>query len=176
MTNHFYFWFSLSQVPSWAKLPAFYLLDAISKNFFDPYARIFAPFVVSLFLQTYSQVDEPTRAKMEEMVLTWRTGSPSRFELFGAQHQLSIEQGIWGDGGSGHVSFISFFKVINIIDDNYLVERQSDNESPSPQRTSVCARPEGACISSQPIRPKRTKPHRHTATGGTLPIRSCMHP
>lgn len=92
----------IRRVPSWAKLPAFYLLDAISKNFFEPYARIFAPFVVSLFLQTYSQVDEPTRAKMEEMVLTWRTGSPSRFELFGAQHQLSIEQGIWGDGGSGH--------------------------------------------------------------------------
>ena len=112
---------------------------------------------------------------MEEMVLTWRTGSPSRFELFGAQHQLSIEQGIWGDGGSGHVSFVSLFKVINMIDDICLVERQSDNESPSPQRTSVCARPEGAWISSQPIRPKWTEPHRHTVTGATLPIRIYIH-
>ena len=29
--------------------------------------------------------------------------------------------------------------------------------------------------SSQPIRPKLIEPHRYTATGETLPIRSCMH-
>lgn len=78
------------------KLPAFYLLDAISKNVFDPYARHFAPFVIPLFLDTYQQVDQPTRSKMEEMLLTWRTGAPSGKELFGVITQLAIERGVWG--------------------------------------------------------------------------------
>lgn len=84
------------QVPPWVKLPAFYLLDAISKNVFDPYARHFAPFVIRLFLETYQQVDQPTRSKMEEMLITWRTGAPGDKELFGTITQRSIEQGIWG--------------------------------------------------------------------------------
>ena len=50
------------------KLPAFYVLDAISKNVFDPYAAKFSAFVVALFLDTYSQVDQTTRSKMEEML------------------------------------------------------------------------------------------------------------
>jgi len=78
------------------KLPAFYLLDAISKNVFDPYARHFAPFVIPLFLEAYQQVDQQTRSKMEEMLITWRTGSPTGKELFGVITQLSIERGIWG--------------------------------------------------------------------------------
>ncbi|KAG8218602.1 hypothetical protein J3R82DRAFT_4245 [Butyriboletus roseoflavus] len=78
------------------KLPAFYLLDAISKNVFDPYARHFAPFVIPLFLDTYQQVDQATRSKMEEMLLTWRTGSSSGKELFGVITQLAIERGVWG--------------------------------------------------------------------------------
>lgn len=78
------------------KLPAFYLLDAISKNVFDPYARHFAPFVIPLFLDTYQHVDQATRSKMEEMLLTWRTGAPSGKELFGVITQLAIERGVWG--------------------------------------------------------------------------------
>lgn len=78
------------------KLPAFYLLDAISKNVFDPYARHFAPFAIPLFLDTYQQVDQATRSKMEEMLLTWRTGAPSGKELFGVITQLAIERGVWG--------------------------------------------------------------------------------
>jgi pre-mRNA cleavage complex 2 protein Pcf11 len=84
------------------KLPAFYLLDAISKNVYDPYARHFAAFVIPLFLETYGQVDENTRSKMEEMLLTWRTGSPNGKELFGVPPQVAIERGVWGDGGSSH--------------------------------------------------------------------------
>ncbi|KAJ7276504.1 hypothetical protein B0H12DRAFT_1085729 [Mycena haematopus] len=90
----------IRRVPQWMKLPAFYLLDAISKNVYDPYARNFAPFVVPLFLDTYAQVDEPTRSKMEEMLITWRTGSPAATQLFGVQAQLAIERGVWGDGAS----------------------------------------------------------------------------
>ena len=84
------------QVVPWMKLPAFYLLDAISKNVFDPYARHFSPFVIPLFLESYQQVDQQTRSKMEEMLITWRTGSPTGKELFGVITQLSIERGIWG--------------------------------------------------------------------------------
>ena len=84
------------QVPQWMKLPAFYLLDAISKNVYNPYANSFAPLVVRLFLDTYEQVDQSTRSKMEEMLLTWRTGSPNGRELFGVVPQLAIERQIWG--------------------------------------------------------------------------------
>ncbi|KAI9574713.1 hypothetical protein HD554DRAFT_2049358 [Boletus coccyginus] len=86
----------IRRVPPWMKLPAFYLLDAISKNVFDPYARHFAPFVIPLFLDTYQHVDQATRSKMEEMLLTWRTGAPSGKELFGVITQLAIERGVWG--------------------------------------------------------------------------------
>ncbi len=78
------------------KLPSFYLLDAISKNVYDPYARHFVPVVVRLFLDTYEVVDQSTRSKMEEMLLTWRTGAPNGRELFGVVPQLAIERHIWG--------------------------------------------------------------------------------
>ncbi|KAJ7068377.1 hypothetical protein C8F01DRAFT_1117955 [Mycena amicta] len=90
----------IRRVPPWMKLPAFYLLDAVSKNVFDPYARQFSAFVVPLFLETYGQVDQQTRSKMEEMLLTWRTGSPTGSVLFGGPAQVAIERGVWGDGAS----------------------------------------------------------------------------
>jgi len=94
----------IRRVPAWMKLPAFYLLDAISKNVYEPYARRFTSFVVPLYLETYSQVDEATRGKMEEMLLTWRTGSPTGKELFGVTQQIAIERGVWGDGGTNNSS------------------------------------------------------------------------
>ncbi|KIM46082.1 hypothetical protein M413DRAFT_48601, partial [Hebeloma cylindrosporum] len=72
----------IRRVPPWIKLPAFYLLDAISKNVYEPYARRFSSFVVALYLDSYPLVDDNTRGKMEEMLLTWRTGSPMGKELF----------------------------------------------------------------------------------------------
>jgi pre-mRNA cleavage complex 2 protein Pcf11 len=83
------------------KLPAFYLLDAISKNVYEPYARHFATFVIPLFLEAYDQVDQSTRSKMEEMLLTWRSGAPTGKELFGVVPQVGIERGVWG-GESTH--------------------------------------------------------------------------
>ena len=44
------------------KLPAFYLLDAISKNV--SYAHHFASFIVPFYLETYFQVDKGTHGKM----------------------------------------------------------------------------------------------------------------
>ncbi|KAI0375573.1 hypothetical protein BV20DRAFT_984328 [Pilatotrama ljubarskyi] len=90
----------LRRVPPWMKLPAFYLLDAISKNVYDPYARHFAPIVANLFIETYEAVDPTTRSKMEEMLLTWRNGAPNGRELFGVVPQLAIEQHIWGSGAT----------------------------------------------------------------------------
>jgi pre-mRNA cleavage complex 2 protein Pcf11 len=92
----------IRRVPPWMKLPAFYLLDAISKNVHIPYAAEFAAFVIPLFLETYDLVDQNTKSKMEEMLLTWRTGSPAGKELFGINAQVAIERGIWGDGGNSY--------------------------------------------------------------------------
>lgn len=89
----------IRRAPPWTKLPAFYLLDAISKNVYEPYARRFSGFVVALYLDSYPLVDDNTRGKMEEMLLTWRTGSPMGKELFGVQQQMAIERGVWGAGG-----------------------------------------------------------------------------
>ena len=52
--------------------------------------------MVRLFLDTYEQVDQSTRSKMEEMLLTWRTGAPTGRELFGPIPQVAIERQIWG--------------------------------------------------------------------------------
>lgn len=78
----------------------------ISKNIYDPYARLFASFIIPVFLESYGLVDTSTRNKMDELVITWRTASPTRKELFGAAAQLAIERGMgWGAGStvsSGH--------------------------------------------------------------------------
>ena len=68
----------------------------MSKNVFEPYARLFAPVVVRLFLDTYEVVDQATRNKMEEMLGTWRTGAPNGRQLFGVVAQQAIEREIWG--------------------------------------------------------------------------------
>lgn len=73
----------------------------ISKNIYNPYARQFAAFIVPLFLESYNQVDDATRKKMDELVITWRTGAPSGKELFGSSAQRSIEHGIWGHSTLG---------------------------------------------------------------------------
>ncbi|KAA1466337.1 hypothetical protein DENSPDRAFT_831152 [Dentipellis sp. KUC8613] len=99
----------IRRVPPWMKLPAFYLLDAISKNVHDPYAGHFASIVATLFLETYGQVDQGTRSKMEEMLLTWRTGAPNGRELFGIGPQIAIERGIWGAGTNAEPTFGSGF-------------------------------------------------------------------
>ncbi|EGO02188.1 hypothetical protein SERLA73DRAFT_159205 [Serpula lacrymans var. lacrymans S7.3] len=90
----------IRRVPPWMKLPAFYLLDAISKNVYEPYGRHFAAYVIPLFLESYEQVDQNTRSKMEEMLLTWRTGAPNGKELFGFVPQLALERGVWGESSA----------------------------------------------------------------------------
>lgn len=41
---------------------------------------------------------------MEEMLITWRNGSPTRSELFGTVNQIAIERGVWGSGSDSAVS------------------------------------------------------------------------
>jgi len=79
------------------KLPAFYLFDAIAKNVYDGYAAVFSHIVVSLFIDTFFQVDASTRNKMEEMLLTWRTAGPDYTEIFGSDNQLQLQTAVWGE-------------------------------------------------------------------------------
>lgn len=102
----------IRRVPPPFKLTAFYLLDAISKNLYEPYARHFGPIVVPLFLDTYSQVDESTKAKMIEMLATWRAGAPNGKEVFGAVPQLAIEQELFGINASLDASRITPAQVL----------------------------------------------------------------
>ncbi|GJJ07434.1 hypothetical protein Clacol_001636 [Clathrus columnatus] len=96
----------IRRVPPNVKLPAWYLLDAISKNVPVPYAGLFAPLVADLFLESYYQVDPPTRGKMEEMLLTWRDGGQHNREVFGVVPQVALERAIWQSGG-GSVNIMS---------------------------------------------------------------------
>ncbi|KAG8741973.1 hypothetical protein FRC12_015480, partial [Ceratobasidium sp. 428] len=89
----------IAKVPAAIKLPPFYLLDSIAKNIGHPYISYFTNFIVRLFLDTYHLVDAPTRGKMEEMLVTWRTAQYGR-ELFGQGPQVAIERGVWGSGAA----------------------------------------------------------------------------
>ncbi|CUA69083.1 putative protein C4G9,04c [Schizosaccharomyces pombe 972h-] [Rhizoctonia solani] len=89
----------IHKVPAAIKLPPFYLLDSIAKNIGQPYISYFTNFIVRLFLDTYHAVDAPTRGKMEEMLVTWRTAQYGR-ELFGQNAQVAIERGVWGSGAA----------------------------------------------------------------------------
>ncbi|KAF5390584.1 hypothetical protein D9757_002694 [Collybiopsis confluens] len=104
----------IRKVPPWVKLPVFYLLDMISKNIYEPYARHFSRFVVTLFIEAYQQVDEATRSKMVELALTWRTGSPTAKELFGVPAQVAIERSIWGDAASVGPSLVTLLTTAKI--------------------------------------------------------------
>ena len=50
-------------------------------------------------------MDESTKAKMIEMLATWRAGAPNGKELFGAVPQLAIEQEVFGTSASSVRSF-----------------------------------------------------------------------
>ena len=76
---------------------------------YEPYACRFTSFVVPLYLETYSQVDEGTCGKMEEILLTWHTGSPTGKELFGVPQQIAIKRSVWDDGGTSNSVSLPFF-------------------------------------------------------------------
>lgn len=73
------------------KLTALYLLDAIAKNVYNPYASVFTENVTRIFIDAYETVDSATKLKMEEMMWTWRNSSPTRRELFGLVVQRHVE-------------------------------------------------------------------------------------
>ncbi|KAH8118317.1 hypothetical protein DFH11DRAFT_1502332 [Phellopilus nigrolimitatus] len=130
----------IRRVPAWMKLPAFYVLDAISKNVYDPYALKFSAFVVPLFLETYGQADPSTRSKMEEMLVTWRTGAPSGRELFGVAPQVSLERQVWGADSSstienpsrrqGHTAPLTKSQVLAELDVTLALKEQATNINP----------------------------------------------
>ncbi|KAG0146671.1 hypothetical protein CROQUDRAFT_77413 [Cronartium quercuum f. sp. fusiforme G11] len=81
------------------RLVAFYVIDSICKNLGHPYPELFKPFIERLFLIAYRDVEEIdaiTKVKFEELLGTWRTGSARGAELFGADVQRRIEDGVFG--------------------------------------------------------------------------------
>ncbi|EJU06268.1 hypothetical protein DACRYDRAFT_92340 [Dacryopinax primogenitus] len=89
----------IRNAPVPVKLPAFYLLDSITKNC-NPYVSLFAPIVKDLFLQATRTVDPQTRQKLCEMLVTWRNGGPNQTPLFGDKVQVAIEREIWPESDS----------------------------------------------------------------------------
>ncbi|CED85259.1 mRNA cleavage and polyadenylation factor I/II complex, subunit Pcf11 [Phaffia rhodozyma] len=86
----------INEAPPHQKLPPFFLLDSVSKNFPTPYATLFLRYLSSLFASTYASVDGSTKSRMEEMLRTWRTGGPGGSAVFGIEVQEEIEMRIWG--------------------------------------------------------------------------------
>ncbi|GAA5833559.1 hypothetical protein JCM3766R1_002574 [Sporobolomyces carnicolor] len=90
-------------------LPAFYLLDSISKNIGPPYLALFARFLERTFLSAYHAVDATTKVKLEELLGTWKTGGSDGGELFrlhdegktGGRVQKGIETALFGATGRG---------------------------------------------------------------------------
>lgn len=78
------------------KLPPFYLLDSIAKNFPVPYAALFTRHIPPLFSSAYASVDGTTKAKLEEMLRTWRSGGPKGEPVFGIAVQEELEGRTWG--------------------------------------------------------------------------------
>jgi pre-mRNA cleavage complex 2 protein Pcf11 len=85
-------------VPPEHKLPAFYLLDSIVKNCPDPYIGLVTPIIHRLFLDIYNSVDETTRTKMREMLVTWRTGLAGGGPVFPNAVLDMIERGVYDRG------------------------------------------------------------------------------
>jgi hypothetical protein len=77
------------------------------------------------------QVDKTTRNKMEEMLLTWRTGSSAGKKLFGVLPQIAIGRCIWGDGAANYnvsVSRLIFvsFEVTHYLQSLFLCGRVTE--------------------------------------------------
>ncbi|WFD25661.1 hypothetical protein MNAN1_000625 [Malassezia nana] len=82
------------------RLPALYLIDSICKNIGSPYPELWSPRIVTLFMESYRVVDQPTRRRMEELWATWRDAGPSGRPLFGENAQQVIERSLFGSQGA----------------------------------------------------------------------------
>ena len=75
-------------------------MDSISKNIGSPYTELWSPRVVTLFMESYRVVDQPTRRRMEELLATWRNAGPGGRPLFGENAQWTIERSLFGSQGA----------------------------------------------------------------------------
>lgn len=67
---------TIRQAPPSRKLPALYVLDSLVKNIGSPYTVYFGSGLHETYMLAYSQVDQPVRRKLEEMLKTWREPVP----------------------------------------------------------------------------------------------------
>ncbi|KAJ5038869.1 uncharacterized protein L3040_006548 [Drepanopeziza brunnea f. sp. 'multigermtubi'] len=70
----------IKQVAPPKKLPAFYVLDSIVKNVGTPYTLFFGRQLYQTFMEAYALVDNNTRAKMVEMLKTWKEPVPGSMD------------------------------------------------------------------------------------------------
>ncbi|KAK4226443.1 protein PCF11 [Podospora fimiseda] len=91
ITNH------IKKCPPNRTLPALYVLDSVVKNVPTPYGLYFGPKLYSIFMGAYTKVDNPTRAKMNEMLKTWKQpvpGSISKKPVFPIEQVRPIENAL----------------------------------------------------------------------------------
>lgn len=58
------------------RLPCLYLLDSVCKRQPEPYVRLFAPRVASLFIATFGMVRDQTKGRLVELFRTWTMPQP----------------------------------------------------------------------------------------------------
>ena len=109
------------------KLPTFYLLDAISKNIYEPYTWQFAPSVIPLFLEANERVDQKFLPATNTFLII--NFSPGSTILRGMSVQIGGKHGddfvdSFGDVLQHltdiyiYVSYVSFCFVLRLIKAN----------------------------------------------------------
>ena len=68
------------QTPPSRKLPALYVLDSVVKNVGTPYTLFLGRNLFSTFMNAYTLVDAPVRAKLKEMLKTWKEPVPGSMD------------------------------------------------------------------------------------------------
>jgi pre-mRNA cleavage complex 2 protein Pcf11 len=96
------------------KLPPFYLLDSIAKNFPVPYAALFTRHIPPLFSSAYASVDGTTKSKLEEMLRTWRNGGPKGEPVFGIAVQEELEGRTWGREYVRQMQQVRLFRLLSL--------------------------------------------------------------
>ena len=90
-----------TQSPPQFRLPGLYLLDSICKNVGYPYHVLWSPHIARIFMDSYRIVDQPVKAKMSDLLATWRDSGPDGGPMFGAGPQTQLEELVFPNGYQG---------------------------------------------------------------------------
>ncbi|KDN52939.1 hypothetical protein K437DRAFT_219630 [Tilletiaria anomala UBC 951] len=93
----------ITSSPPQFRLPSLYLLDSICKNIGYPYHVLWAPHIARIFMDSYRVVDLPVKAKLEDLLATWRDSGSDGGPLFGFDAQKQLEKALYSSA-EGHRS------------------------------------------------------------------------